>query len=73
MEKKSSFMDLKMVFRPKNLRKKVVEPGAKERYYTATQWQLMWRKFMKHRLAVYSMVFLILMYFAAVVYEFLAP
>ena len=62
-----------MVLRLKNLKNKVIEPGAKERYYTATQWQLMWRKFMKHRLAVYSMVFLILMYFVAVVYEFLAP
>ncbi len=44
-----------------------------ERYYLASQWQLMWRKFRKHRLAVVSAVLLIALYFVAATYEFWQP
>jgi peptide/nickel transport system permease protein len=46
---------------------------ADERYYMASQWQLMWRKFRKHKLAVVSLVLLVLMYATALTYEFWAP
>lgn len=44
-----------------------------ERYYLASQWQLMWWRFKRHRLAVISMVFLLLAYGSIVITEFLSP
>ena len=44
-----------------------------ERYYMATQWQLMWWKLKRHRLAMVSGVILAFMYFSVVISEFLAP
>jgi peptide/nickel transport system permease protein len=44
-----------------------------ERFYTASQWRLMWWRFRRHRLAVASAVFLALLYLSCVVTEFLAP
>jgi peptide/nickel transport system permease protein len=44
-----------------------------ERIYLASQWRLMWWKFRKHRLAVWSGVFLGLLYFSILITEFLAP
>jgi peptide/nickel transport system permease protein len=44
-----------------------------ERYYFASQWQLMWRKFKKHRLAILGTVVLAILYFIAIFCEFLAP
>ena len=44
-----------------------------ERYYLASQWQLMWWKFIRHRLALVSGGFLLLMYFSILISEFLAP
>ena len=44
-----------------------------ERYYMATQWQLMWWKLKKHRLAMISGAVLALMYFSVIISEFLAP
>jgi peptide/nickel transport system permease protein len=44
-----------------------------ERYYTATQTQLIWRKFKKHRLATVGMVILLLFILVAVFAEFIAP
>jgi peptide/nickel transport system permease protein len=44
-----------------------------ERYYMATQWQLMWWKLRRHRLAVISGAVLIFMYFSVVISEILAP
>ena len=41
--------------------------------YTASQWQLMWWKFRKHRIAVWSATVLLVLYLAAVFCEFLAP
>lgn len=44
-----------------------------EQYYLASQWQLMLRKFRKHRLARASIAVLGVFYFIAVFCEFLAP
>lgn len=52
------------------------EPAPNEddaRYYLASQWQLMGRKFRKHKLARISMVVLGFFYFVAIFCEFLAP
>jgi len=46
---------------------------ADERYYLASQWQLVWRKFGRHKLAVVSAVLLGLLYFVALTFEFWAP
>jgi peptide/nickel transport system permease protein len=51
----------------------VAERTAEERYYMASQWQLMWRKFRKHKLARVSLVLLLSLYFLALTYEFWAP
>ena len=47
--------------------------SAEERYFIASQRQLMWRKFKKHRVAVISGIILVLAYLAAFGYEFCAP
>ena len=44
-----------------------------EKYYLASQWQLMRWKFARHRLAVISGIFLLLVYFSILISEFLAP
>ena len=44
-----------------------------ERYYLATQWQLMWWKLKRHKLAVASGIVLLLLYASVLVSEFLAP
>lgn len=44
-----------------------------ERYYFASQWQLMWLKLKKHKLAVISATVLFFMYFGALFCEFLTP
>ncbi|MGH6921668.1 MAG: ABC transporter permease [Geminicoccaceae bacterium] len=44
-----------------------------ERFYTASQWQLMWLMFRRHRLAVISGWFLLLMYGSILISEWIAP
>ena len=44
-----------------------------ERYFLASQWKMMWWRFLRHRLAVVSGVFLLLLYAAILICEFLAP
>ena len=44
-----------------------------ERYYLASQWQLMWWRFKRHRLALISAVFLALAYGSIFITEFLSP
>jgi len=44
-----------------------------ERYYVASQWQLMWRKFTKHKLAVSGATVLAILYFVAIFCEFFSP
>jgi peptide/nickel transport system permease protein len=49
------------------------ERSAEERYYAASQSQLIWRKFRRHRLAVVSAVVLSFLYMIALTFEFWAP
>jgi len=44
-----------------------------ERYYTASQWKLMWWRFRRHRLAVVSGAFLLLTYLSITGSEIIAP
>jgi len=44
-----------------------------ERYYMAGQWKLMWWRFRRHRPAVVSAVFLVLMYLSTLFSEVIAP
>jgi peptide/nickel transport system permease protein len=44
-----------------------------ERVFVATQWQLMWWRFRKHKLAIAGAVFLVLLYTATIFAGFLAP
>jgi peptide/nickel transport system permease protein len=44
-----------------------------ERLFTASQWQLMWWRFTRHKLAVISMVVLLVAYGIALFCEFVAP
>ncbi|MBN1312607.1 MAG: ABC transporter permease [Anaerolineae bacterium] len=52
----------------------VEEVTAKEeKVYVASYWQLMWWRFRKHKMAIISVVILVLFYFVAVFSEFVAP
>ena len=44
-----------------------------ERFYSASQWQIMWWKFRRHRIAVVSAAILLAIYGSALVSEFIAP
>jgi peptide/nickel transport system permease protein len=44
-----------------------------ERYFMASQWRMMWWRFKRHRLAVFSAAVLALMYLSILVTELLAP
>jgi peptide/nickel transport system permease protein len=44
-----------------------------ERYYLASQWKMMWWKFLRHRIAVVSGVILLILYASILVSEILAP
>jgi peptide/nickel transport system permease protein len=46
---------------------------AQERFYTASQWQLMWWRFHRHKLAVVSLWFLALCYLIVLLAEIVAP
>ena len=43
-----------------------------ESYYLASQWQLIWRKFRRHRLAMFSLVIILFLYSLALFAEFYA-
>lgn len=49
------------------------EASVEERTYVASQWRLMWWKFLRHRMAVVSGVVVIFLYFVAIFGDFLAP
>jgi peptide/nickel transport system permease protein len=46
---------------------------AQERIYLASQWRLSWWKFKRHRIALFSLFFLSILYGAILICEFLAP
>lgn len=50
-----------------------VEAQLGESYFVANQWQLMWRKFKKHKLAITATVILGLLYLMAMFAEFVSP
>jgi peptide/nickel transport system permease protein len=52
---------------------KTMTADEKERYYQATQWQLIWWKFRKHLLARIAMVVMAVLYFGAIFCEFVSP
>ena len=52
---------------------KLSSSNAAEQYYTATQWQLMRRKFTKHKLAISASIILIFLYTVSIFCEFFAP
>jgi peptide/nickel transport system permease protein len=47
--------------------------GSEDRIFVATQWQLMWWKFRKHRLAIVGGIVLIILYLTAILADFIAP
>jgi len=49
------------------------EMTAEERFYAASQWELMWRKFRKHKVAFVSLGVLTFLYLVAFTFEFWAP
>jgi len=49
-----------------------LSPG-QERYYQASQWRLMWWKFARHKVAVFSLFLLLFLYLMAALAEFVAP
>jgi len=52
--------------------KKREKIDSEERFYTASQWQLMWRKLRKHKLAIVGGIVLITFYLIGLFCEFLA-
>ena len=48
-------------------------PSEREKIFVASPRQLMWWRFRRHRMALLSGVVLILLYLAALTWEFLAP
>lgn len=50
-----------------------IETTIEEKIYLASQWQLMWWKFKRHKLAVVALWVLGMLYFIAIFCEFLAP
>ena len=46
---------------------------ASEQYYVASQWQLMWRKFKKHKLATMGGTILVILYLGTLFCGFIAP
>ncbi len=52
---------------------KQTELNAEERYYLASQWELMWQKFRRHRLAMVGGIVLALLYLAAIFAGPLSP
>ncbi len=53
----------------------IIKPqsSAETELYTASQWQLMWLKFRKHRLAMLAGLVIFALYFIAALCEFIAP
>ncbi len=59
-----------MMSQNKQLEKKRAK---QEKYYTSSQWQLMGRKLLRHKLAIISFIILILLYINAIFANFIAP
>ncbi len=53
--------------------KGIFAPESTDRIFVATQWQLMWWKFRKHKLAIAGSIVLIVLYTTAILADFIAP
>lgn len=58
---------------PFNPQAAVTLTAAQEKYYLASQWQLIWWKLKKHKLAYISLIFLVITYLSLLISEFLNP
>jgi len=56
-----------------NLEEVVARSEEEEKIFVATQWQLMWWKFRKHKMAMIGGAIIIILYVVAVFCEFVAP
>jgi len=54
-------------------KRRILGASEEEKIFVATQWQLMWWKFRKHRMAMVSGVIILLLYIIAVFCEFVGP
>jgi peptide/nickel transport system permease protein len=60
--------------KPQKVQKKVRRKEFEsERFYYASQWQLIWRKFTMHKMAMVAVVGLSILYLMAIFAEFVAP
>ncbi|HPC77860.1 MAG TPA: ABC transporter permease, partial [bacterium] len=50
-----------------------LESSLEEKVYLASQWQLIWWRFRRHKLAIISGIILIIIYLLAIFCEFLSP
>ena len=50
-----------------------VPPAEEEKVYVASQWQLIWWRFRRHKMAMASAMVIILLYVVALFCEFVAP
>ncbi len=68
-------MSMKTWFKKRADRKarRLVPEGQEEEFYRAGQWQLVWWKFKRHKLAQIAMVVLGILYFIAIFAEFVSP
>jgi peptide/nickel transport system permease protein len=57
----------------KTFRRRRQQTGQEQSYEVASQWQLMWWKFKKHKVALASAIILLLYYFVAAFCEIIAP
>ncbi|QHQ60448.1 ABC transporter permease subunit [Anaerocolumna sedimenticola] len=73
-EKESIRLTLnKTSFEEKELRKLEKRRAKQEKYYMSSQWQLMMRKLIRHKLAVISFILLFILYTGAIFANFIAP
>jgi len=54
-------------------KKEKAEVSLEEKFYVASQYQLMWRKFRKHKLAIVGGIILFVFYLGAILCEFVSP
>ena len=52
---------------------KLKENEVEEKIFTASQWQLVWWKFLRHKVAVISLAILLVFYLSAIFAEFISP
>jgi len=53
--------------------KELISDESEEKIFTASQWQLIWWKFLRHRIAVTSLIILLILYIFAIFAEFISP